>query len=545
MAIVSFRVRRADSIGSPDANPFGSYVRGTDTTAPVGYVKYDADSALRADGFIVPVAGLDVDATFSAIATSHAKVRLEWSRFALSELNDIAVGETKIQGIVVVYSATGSPETIADGKIVKRQVAGDITYAYDHIGLEKGRWAYYSLFLHWNQNGAGASGINWYERVATLQELVPFQYHSTRQLWEKLPAYHRLSDEYGTQTDPEDLGHGYLYRFLSVFGFELDKTRTLIDSVISQYNPSLAETNSIYYLSKMLGLEVGIEDLGTSKIRQIVHDIGYYRRRKGTIVAAKDYITALSGCQVDVIENMSSPRFEFRVHAEKANLIGDSLFVITSPTKTWEVYGETASVSYSKVNDTLVVTNTGSASVQFALKSKVGVPVDETVDYWMSIAMTASAGQVWGAQWDSTSTGWTNWSTSNQASQIMPANLSPDGRTVILMPDTVSSSASYPVMLFGLGAGASMAVTEWMVEPRTFSPFFNGSSDFGGFVYQSTFSDHQWSGSQYASYSTYTTNRKKTQDAIDRVLPKLLPVTMLINTSIGYQIYYDWIPGKT
>lgn len=90
-----------------------------------------------------------------------------------------------------------------------------------------------------------------------------------------------------------------------------------------------------------------------------------------------------------------------------------------------------------------------------------------------------------------------------------------------------------------------MFLKEWMVEPRTYGIYFNGASDFGGFIYQNTFSDHQWSGSTYASYSTYTTNRKKTIDAIERVLPKLLPVTMLIDTSIDYDIVYDWIPGKT
>lgn len=545
MATVSFRVRRADLLNSPDANPFGSYVRGADSSVPVGSTRIDYDSALRADGFIAPVSELVVEASFSATATSHAKVKLEWSNFAITDPADIADGETKVIGIVVVYSTTGAPETIADGKVIKVQAAGDITYAFDHVGLEKGKWAYYSLFFHWNQNGSGASGVNWYERVASLQELVPFQHHSTRQLWEKLPAYHRLSDTAGRDTDPENLGHGYLYRLLSVFGFDMDRTRTLIDAVVSQYDPNLAETTSIDYLSKMLGLEVSIEDLGTTKVRQIVNDIGYYRRRKGTIAAAKDYITALSGCQVDVVVNTSNPRYEFRVHAEKTNLIGDSLFVINSPTKTWEVYGQNASVSYIKSGENLIITNTGSSSAQFALQSKLGVPVDETVDYWMSINMTASAGQVWGAHWASSYTPWVNWGTSSQANQIMPANLSPEDRTVILMPDTVSSSASYPVMLFRLAPGASMSITRWMVEPRTYGRFFNGSSDFGGFIYQNTFSDHQWDGSEYASYSTYTTNRKKTQDAIDRVLPKLLPVTMLIDTNIGYQIYYDWIPGKT
>jgi hypothetical protein len=64
-------------------------------------------------------------------------------------------------------------------------------------------------------------------------------------------------------------------------------------------------------------------------------------------------------------------------------------------------------------------------------------------------------------------------------------------------------------------------------------------------LYQNNFADYQWSGIRYASYSTYTTNRQKVNNAIVRLLPKLLPVTMLIDTSINYTILYDWIPNKT
>ena len=58
MAYTSFRLRRADLGSSPDANPFGSYVRGDETTTPVGQTRSDSDSALRSDGFIQASAAL-------------------------------------------------------------------------------------------------------------------------------------------------------------------------------------------------------------------------------------------------------------------------------------------------------------------------------------------------------------------------------------------------------------------------------------------------------------------------------------------------------
>ena len=75
MAYKSFRIRRVDTGASPDANPFGSYVRGTETDAPTGLTRVDSDSSLRADGFIAPVGVLDVIADFAAIATTHTSVQ--------------------------------------------------------------------------------------------------------------------------------------------------------------------------------------------------------------------------------------------------------------------------------------------------------------------------------------------------------------------------------------------------------------------------------------------------------------------------------------
>lgn len=546
MAFKSFRIRRVDLIASPDANPFGSYVRGTNTNVPIGQTRLDSDSSLRADGFIAPVGVLDVDATFEATATTHSSVTLSWSNFLIENPTTKTSGQTSIKGVVVVYSKTGAPETVADGVIIKTQTYADTTYAVIHNSVPSGAWAYYSLFLHWNQNGTGPSGINWYERVATLQELVPFDHHTTDALWDRVPSHHRVADVNGMDTDPEGLSRGYLYRYLDIFGFEFDRIRTLLNSVVQQYDPEKTETESLDQLSKMFGLEVSIQDLGASRIRQILKDIAYYRQRKGTLEATKQYLIAVTGSEVDVIESTTSPRYTFNIHAEKANLVADSLFVIESGTKKWNLTTQSASVTYTKSGEYITVTNSGSSSAQFALMSTVAVPVKDNTDYWSSIEITtASAGSIWGAQWASASASWSNWSTSNQSNQIIPANLSPAGRKVILAPTQSTTAMLYPVLIFGLEAGKSTTITKWMVEPNSYGPFFNGDSDFGGFVYQNNFADHQWSGSQYASYSTYSTNRKKTQETIADLLPKLLPVTMLLDPSIDKTINYDWIPGKT
>ena len=544
MAFKSFRIRRVDLVASPDANPFGSYVRGTDTDAPAGLTRSDADSALRADGFIAAIPAF-TNAQFNATATTYSSVNLDWSPFELKDPSTNAVGVSSIQSVVAVYSTTGAPETVADGVIIKTQAYNDTTYAVSHQNVPTGKWAYYSLFLYYNQSGVGASGVNWYERVATLQELVPKDYGLTDQLWDRIPTYYRIADTAGAATDPSGLSRGYLYRFFDIFGFEFNKTRTLLQSVISQYDPEETEAESIEQLSKLVGLEVTPQDVGTSRIREIIKDITYYRQRKGTLDAFKQYLVALTGSRVDVVESTANPRYTFRVHAERANLVADSLFVITSGSKKWSLSTESGSITQSKTNEYITVTNSGGTSGQFALVSKVAVPSEAGTQYWSSVQLTGS-GTIRGAQWASADTNWSNWATTSQSSQVLPTNLSPTGRKVILKPTLSTTATRYPVLIFDLPAGTSTVISRWMVEPNTYGNFFNGDSVFGGFVYQNNKADYGWNGSQYASYSTYSTNRTKIQETILDLLPKLLPVTMLIDvaTTLG-TTDFDWIPGKT
>jgi hypothetical protein len=542
MARTSFRVRRDDLVSAPDSNPFGSYVRGVTTDVPSGYVRTDNDSALRADGIVFLTENLTVTATFTATANSYSTVNMEWTNFTLTPAEENLGEDSVITDIVIVYSPTGPPETVRDGTIVKTQYSYDNVYSVEHQDVPSGFWAYYSMFLHWNQGGVGVNAINWYERVAYLQELVPYEYGSTELIWNRIPSHHRINDIYGRNLDPQGLQRGQFQRYLSMFGFEIDRTRTLFDSVMEHYDPNLTESQSLTLLATMFGLEVTPEDIGISRIRQLIQDVGYYRQRKGTLESIKQYLVAVTGCQVDVIEKYSSPRYTFRIYAEKVNLVADSEFIVTSGTKKWDFSSSSASCTFSTAGDGLSITNTGSSSAQFALVSKIAVPVDNDVSYLNSLKVTGN-GDIWGAHW-SASAAWSDWTTTEQKDNLISVEIAPDERQVILMPDSASAMA-YPVLICGLSASTSVVVNQWMDEPKSYGTFFNGDSDFGGFIYQNNFSDIAWDGARWASYTTYSTNKGKTQLAIEKLIPQLLPVTMLLDTNIDYEIVYDWIPGLT
>jgi len=544
MAFTSFRIRRADLVEAPDLNPFGSYVRGSDTEAPPGQTRLVSDSALRADGFIIATDKF-ISVTFTAKAISYSSVLLEWTPFTLNNPVLNTTGDTTITDVVIVYSKTGPPETVRNGTVVKTQLWSDPLYSATHINAPEGRWAYYSMFLHYNQNGTGASGVNWYEKVAELQELVPKDLGSVAQLWGRIPQYYRVADTIGRNLDPEIKNRGQLERFINIFGFELDRTRTLIDSVMSQYDPNITDASSIENLSEMFGLEMTPPEIGISKSRQILQDIGYYRQRKGTLASVQQYLSAVTNTQVDILESPVSPRYSFRVYAERVNLVVDSKFVITSGTKKWKVEQQDVDTTVVNAAGVLTISNPTAAAVQVALVSDIAVPVLADIEYWSSVKMTGD-GSVYGGQW-AASGDWSDWATDPQDELLLTAEIAPTDRVVIKMPDLATTGSKFPVTIFSIAAESSITLTEWMVEPYTSGTFWNGDSDFGGFIYQNFFADYAWSGSPYASYSLYSTSKKRTQDAVTTLLPRILPVSMLIDTTIfdiSTDLTFDWIPGR-
>lgn len=538
MARQSFRLRRA--LGAGEAVGVGSYLRGTESfqqAASAGST--DLDSALRSSGIIVALPTADAS-SFEGVAIEHNAVLLEWVlEEPFTAVGDIGTGESGILEVAVVYSKTGFPETVLDGELIYsgtlngylHQKTTVITTDQGPVSLqepESGRWAFYSLFGYFNNEGP--SGDFYYSRLASIEVLVPFDYKSTDALWQRMPRYYRESD----------ISIGHLRKFIDVFGFELDRTRTLIDLVMTSYDPELSSAEGVDALAKMVGLELGVEDIGVSKTRALLRDVGYLRRQKGTLNATKGYLTAVSGGDVTVFTGASAPFYTFCVHAERANLIGDPRFV-SAEDSTWSVESENA-VTVSNSPDEGVQITAGGSATRVALISNVGVPTAADNSYYMSMEFDEPPTVVYGGFWSSGAS-WSDWSATTAGASV-PVGI--EDRVGYVMDDLETDGTRYPVLLFNLSASESVTIRRWMVEPNKVGSFFDGDTVFGGYLYQNFTRDYRWDGTQYASYSTYTTNRKKTQDAIERLLPKILPVTMLKETESGpvYEVYFNWVPGK-
>jgi len=940
MARESFRLRRY--VGAGDLTGVGSYVRGLDTMqTTAGASVVDQDSAIRSTGITtsLPVftstSAVDAgESVFEGQAIEYNAVVLNWSLtddFVTADT--VTTGNVGLISVAVVYSTTGFPETVVDGELLVSGTTNNylhqqtVTIGTDAGPLyvekpEPGKWAYYTLFAYYNADGV--NGSYFYDRLASIEVLVPKDYGSRTELWNRIPTYYREMDINN---------NNQFERFIDTFGFELDRNRTLIDSVMTQYDPLLADAEGVEQLATMLGLELNVDDIGVSRTRSLLHDIGYLRRTKGTLESVRDYITAVSGSDVTITTGASAPFYTFNVHAQRANLVADPRFLTNSgvswnvaqqpavtrtnlitnpnfevnttgwtgsgtfarttaqfysgvasmsltytgsgtvlveqstrpvvtagltytasfymkqsvnaglvvcnfmwynaagslilddshqsndPTTEWQrfsytrtapanavscsfrVYqflgeggGAVATVNFvdaflieqassalpyfdgTYVNDyqgygilskgwsgtanaststaswftgntrtnlvnnpnfevnttgwgvdavttlarstaqfysgtasglATITNNTGAAGInnlsarnpataglsytasayvrlntgtafpyyvalyfydaagsilsapsatattmgsawerksvtatapantvsvglgvfrstaltgtcsfyvdaimveqsssalpyfdgtyadtytgytlntqswngtanaststtswyttnllptistapaegiqitagasgnKIAVVSNVAVPVSANNLYYISADFSALPQIVYGGSWGTSST-WTDWTDATAADSI---SVGVDGRYTYLMNATTSGT-KYPAFLLNLSAGQSITLSKWMVEPNSVGQFFDGDTVFSGFLYQGFTSDHTWSGTKYASYSLYTTNRKKTQTALTTLMPKILPVT-LMGTSGGnakYLMQFDWIPGKT
>lgn len=330
MARVSFTLRKTDA-------DKGSYLQ---YESSIG-TRTNTDYYLRQDGLQFPPAQQGAN-FLEATSTKYGAVDLSWN------VSDIYQGELggsidpasipnspTIIGISVRYSPFGEPETIESGVALFGE--SRTTFNYSHQ-VDEGKWAYYSLFAHYaSQN----YNDNYYTRLASLKILPPKNYGSTEILWNRIPEFYRSQDAdlgyaidyFGSVNGYEDdyvenvLGGlpsyvskvGPLYRFLSVFGFEMDRVRTIIDYIEVSKDPMIADSEALTALSIETGVNLLASDLGAERLRNILNDIGYYNRSKGTPSALSHITKAVANSDVDI----DYTNGEINIYAQRVNYVPD------------------------------------------------------------------------------------------------------------------------------------------------------------------------------------------------------------------------------
>jgi len=289
MARTSFTFKKKE------LSSLGSFLQST----PVGSSN---DNALRGDNYVstpaVVVTGGEAS-YIDAVVIDYGTVYLSW---ALNTPLYEEVGEAPVPTeIVIRYDTRGEPQTVSDGGQVVTITADRQESKYTQSNLPDGSWVYYSLFVKYESTAV--DGRSWYEKVASVYVLTPYRYNSTEMLWDRIPRHYRIQDgaDSGTiSTASELFGRGPLYRLLDIFGWDIDKLRTLVHHQMVTRDPNLATTEALDKLAEELGVPMTTEDLGTNRLRKILNDIGYLRKNTGTYQGVVEWLKAITGSDVRI-----------------------------------------------------------------------------------------------------------------------------------------------------------------------------------------------------------------------------------------------------
>lgn len=300
MAFTSFTLRNTVSDN-------GSSLRRTnvtqDGTTPNGSGKLVFDSGLRADGYFLPVPESFLESSFEANVYKRTEIELSY-QFGFSLVASPGASPEPVE-VLIRASSYGEPVTAGDGDFVTNISPTSTVNASGYIDrnttyIKEGSWVYYAMFVRYQDS----NGDGFYERVATLSIQIPRDFNSTKDLWDRIPLHYKgLDEEYALKTDDYAYTNGPLYRYIELFGWELDKIRTTIYDTMRINDPDVVHSSAIDSLANQSGVEFQKDALGTAKLRAILNNIGYLRRTKGTVNSVEAYISALSGCGISTISN--------------------------------------------------------------------------------------------------------------------------------------------------------------------------------------------------------------------------------------------------
>jgi hypothetical protein len=376
MARISFTLK--SNVGSA-ASTTGSFLQAASVN-----IGADNSSALRGDGYVTTPTSVPGSASsLSASPTDYDQVDLSW--VITTSLNETKGETPSITGLSLCYSLIGPPQTRAEGIELIEIKAENSASSFTHTNLPSGKWVYYTLFSKYESTVTRS----WYEPVASTEVLVPKDYGYSDNLFRRIPLHYRIQDE---QIGITNLGSPYLtdlpealtvagplQRMLDVFGWEINVIKTIIDYVMVQKDPFVANSEMIEKLAVEVGLPLTVADLGTAKLRDLISSFTYLTQNEGLLTGVEEYITAITGCNTRI--NTTQPDLLTSTHHAMTSASVTTSASVAPATNQWLLESSAHTMTsesvyaYSdmfKTTKALAITHSSGASVQMAcLKTKV------------------------------------------------------------------------------------------------------------------------------------------------------------------------------
>lgn len=562
MARKSFTLRRTTFEGGSYLQYYPSGVSASAGAASATYLRGE-DIQTAPSGEVGNI--LNSTELFEAYAYDYGKVKINWG----IRLETPSSSTPVPYSVYIVYSPFGHPETIAEGKIlISTRTQSEIT----HTDVE-GTWAYYTMFVRFLSNGAD----DYYEPVARLSILLPTNYGSTDALYKRVPTYYRMMDQENGSP---------LYKYLSVFGWDMDYIRSVLDYMIVMKDPQIAEVETLNNLAYEMGINLKASELSSERLRNLMDAVGLIRRGKGTISSIEKELSILAGAQATVDTATNT----IKIYTQRCNLIKDPMLVNgvaagidggypSSSMSGVTVYdaGLAGTSSFSPTYTGGTPTDGGS-NATVTTQKWVGYPnpsdgtqfiletagADVPVIYGDSLYFSIQTGSLLKPVQDAVvSVGLYTSASSLITQDLIPVNL---GSTKYWKLDVPSSFASY--------TNAKLRITftsvynsvnynfddfKYLLLERNFEgEYFDGNTRLGGWLVDgvNTISDYRWldPANPNASFSVYTANYQKTKNVIKRMIPSILPATELVTSgtvysnviptsNLKYTITYNNVPG--
>lgn len=463
--------------------------------------------------------------------------------------------------VFIRWSTTGEPQTVEEGQSVINNGGGTGSIEHSPTSDEdlSGRWVYYSLFLRFANNVPSVyfDQEQYFEKVASVQVLMVKDYKSVDALWDRIPVYFRENDS-----------NDDLYNYLRIFGWDVDYLRTLLDYMMVQNDPQIANSESLQLIMEELGTLITTVELGATRARQYVQDVINLRLQKGTeegIIAA---LQAISGCLV-TIDKINKV---INVHPQRTNWARDSRIIrgLDSSSSWYGAFSDNFNVRFSQDHVTFYdepVTFTTGASVSFnPLRSIVNdgtveahafiygkylVPVSPNDTFYFS-AESPSNGlltRVYLYETDATLAASAGVGTTNVIN-------TPDGRTYFKLDVSYIDEPSevYVFMEITLPPGGYALTKNFLLEKGHMGIYFDGNTKIGGWLLGDQLrSDYRWHNSPsidsddpptceyFDTYSIYSADAWRTRKTINNIYKKLLPV----NWMDQYTVVFDELPEYT
>lgn len=377
MARISFTLK--NNVGSnPDYT--GSFLQAGSVN-----IYGDDGSALKSDGYVTtPTTDIGNSSFLSALPTNYNEVFVKWG--IASTIATTLTSTPAITALELRYSLIGPPQTLDEGNVFTDPITSTNSFSsIKHTGLPSGKWVYYTIFAKYASTGYRS----WYERIASTEVLVPKDYGYTDNLYRRIPLHYRIQDEQIGLTNilspnlpnlPEALRlSGPLRRMLDVFGWEINVIRTIIDYVITQKDPFIANSEMLDKLAMEVGVPLTVVDLGATKLRELIADFTYLTQNEGLLTGVEEYITAITGCDTRI--NITQPDLLTSTHHAMSSASVTTSASVAPATNQWllesSAHTMTAASVYTYSNmftttKALAITHSSGASVQMAcLKTKV------------------------------------------------------------------------------------------------------------------------------------------------------------------------------